>query len=178
MKKLGLLFKEISENQIKIRLKESDNLFIIKYSKLSSPELTLLRQSLKDINASFFVIKNTVARRALKNSGLESAVKTIEGPCGLVFVKEEPVSASRILFNFSREHAALKLEAGFLKDKVLNPKDIEALSKLPTKEVLRQQVVYALKSPIFGLISVLKGNLRKLVYCLDQIRTKKGESHG
>lgn len=178
MKKLGILFKEISENQIKNRLKQSENLFIIKYAKLSSPDLTLLRKYLKSINASLFVIKNTVARRALKNSGLESALKAIEGPCGLVFVKEEPVSASRVLFNFSREHTNLKLEAGFLKDRILNPKDIEVLSKLPSQEVLRQQVVWTLKSPISGLVLVLKGNLRKLVYCLDQIRIKKGENHG
>jgi len=173
MKKIGLIFREISENRIKDHLKKSESFFIIKYAGLSSPDLTALRSSLKNSKANLFVVKNTVARRALKDSALESVIKSIEGPCGLVFVKEEPIDASRILFNFAKEHERLKLEAGFLKDKILGTKDIEALAKLPSKEVLRAQAVYVLKSPISKLVLVLNNTLRKFVVCLDKIKEKK-----
>jgi large subunit ribosomal protein L10 len=119
------------------------------------------------------VVKNSIARRALKDSGLDPLIKAIEGPCGLVFVQEEPVDASRVLYNFSREHESLKLAAGFLKDKLLEKKDIEALAKLPSREVLRAQVVMVLNAPISRLAMVLNQTLRKFVYCLDQIRQKK-----
>jgi large subunit ribosomal protein L10 len=173
MKKLGLLFRETLENRIKKHFKESYSVFIIKYSKLSSPDLTTLRQSLKGSKATLFVTKNSIARRALKDSGLEDLIKSVEGPCGLVFTKEEPVVTSRLLYDFSRQHEQLKLEAGFLEDRVLDKKDIETLARLPGKEVLRYQTVVVLKSPIFGLVMVLKGNLRKLVCCLEQIKSKK-----
>jgi large subunit ribosomal protein L10 len=137
-----------------------------------------LRQSLKNSHASLFVVKNSVARRALKNSSLESFIETVEGPCGLIFVEEEPADTSRILYNFSREHQQLKLEGGFLKDKILTRIDIEKLASLPSKQVLRVQAVLALKSPIVGLIMVLNQTLRKLVYCLDQIKNKKGGVNG
>ncbi|MDD4979878.1 MAG: 50S ribosomal protein L10 [Candidatus Omnitrophica bacterium] len=173
MKKLGLVFRETLENRLKKYFKESQGLFIVGYSKLSSPDLTTLRKSLKGAKAKLFVTKNSVARRALKDSGLEGLIKSVEGPCGLVFAKEEPVDTSRVLYGFFREHEQLKLEAGFLEDKILDKKDIERMARLPCKEILRYQAVMALKSPIFGLVMVLKGNLRKLVYCLEQIKKKK-----
>ena len=173
MKKLGALFRETLEDNIKKELKGSDSVFIIKYAKLSSPDMTALRQALRATNAALFVAKNSIARRALKDSKLEDLIKFVEGPCGLVFAKGEPVDATRALYNFYREHEQLKLECGLLENKILNTKDIEAIAKLPGKEVLRAQVVMALNSPIVGLVYVLKQTLRKFVYCLDQIKSKK-----
>jgi len=173
MKKVGLLVKEISERQIKSRLKGSDSFIIVKYSGLSSPDMTSLRQSLKGANTNFFVVKNSVARRALKDSGLETVIKAIEGPCGFIFVKEEPVETSKILCDFQKGHEKGVLEAGMFKDKVLEKSDIIALSKLPSKDVLRAQVVGTLNAPIRGLVMVLNGTLKKFVICLDQIKKKK-----
>jgi large subunit ribosomal protein L10 len=173
MKKLGLLFKETSGSRIRNSLKESNAVFIIKYSGLSSPDLSSLRKALKGSAANLFVVKNSVARRAFKDSGLEPLVESIEGPCGLVFAKEEPVGASRALCNFLKEHEQLKLEGGALKDKFLEKKDIEYMARLPFKEVLRAQVVMALNSPISGLVITLNQILAKFVYCLEQIKQKK-----
>ncbi len=173
MKKLGLLVKETLENRIKDSLNESESFFIINYSKLSSPDLTNLRQSLKGAKADLFVVKNSVVRRALIGAGLENLAKFVDGPCGLVFAKEEPADTSRVLCNFSKEKEQLKIKGGILNERVLEKSDIEALARLPVKAVLRAQVVTTLKSPIFGLVMVLKGNLRKFVYCLEQIKQKK-----
>lgn len=175
MKKIGLLVKEISEKQVKDNLKSAGNFFVVRYSGVSSPDLSSLRLSLKNSRADLFVVKNTVAKRALKECGLDTVIKSIEGPCGLVFAKEEPVAASKVLYDFTKEHEQLKLEGGLLEDKVLDKKDIEALAKLPSKEVLRAQVVMTLKSPISGIVMVLSQSLRKFVICLDQIRLKKGK---
>jgi large subunit ribosomal protein L10 len=172
-KKIGLLFREISANQIKNNLKESNSVFIVRYSGVPSPDLSSLRQSLRVSDARFFVVKNSIARRAFKEAGLENLIKSIEGPCGLVFIKEEPVSVSRILCTFAREHVSLKLEGGFLKDRVLEKQDIEALSRLPSKEILRTQVVMTIKSPISGLVMALNQVLSKFVWCLEQIKNKK-----
>lgn len=173
MKKLGVIFKEVSGNRIKTGIKESDSVFIINYSKLSGPDLNLLRQSLRGSNARLFVVKNTVARRALKDAGLETLITSIEGPCGLVFAKEEPVGVSKVLCDFSKAHENLRLQGGSLKDKVINRADIEAMAKLPSKEALRAQVVMTLNAPISKLVIVLNQSLRKFVYCLEQIRQKK-----
>ena len=109
----------------------------------------------------------------MKDSSLAPLIKNIDGPCGLVFIKDEPVAASQVLCNFRKEHEQLKLEGGYLKDKIIETKDIEHMSKLPSKEVLRAQVVGALNSPISGLVITLNQVLAKFVICLDQIKDKK-----
>jgi large subunit ribosomal protein L10 len=172
MKKLSTIFKEASENRIKKGLKDSEAFFVVKYSKLSGPDLNALRKSLRGIDSEMLVVRNNTARRAL--SGQDKALLNfVQGPCGFVFSKKEPVEASKVLFNFTKDHANLILEGGLLKDKLLNSKDIEALAKLPSREVLLTKTVMAIKSPITGLVFVLKGNLRKLVFCLDQVKQKK-----
>ncbi len=174
MKKIGLIFKETQKDLIRNNIKESGIFLVVKYSGLSSPDLTSLRQTLKKVRANMFVVKNTVARRALKEAGFESIIKSIEGPCGLIFVQDEPVSASKVLYNFAKDREALKLEGGVINNRIIDRKEIEMLAKLPSKEVLRAQVVGGLKSPITRIVLVLNGNLRKLVICLDQIRQKRG----
>jgi len=173
MKKISVIFKEVSTDRIKKNLKESDSLFIINYLKLSSPDMSALRQSLRDSNARLFVVKNTVARRALKDAGLEAVINTVDGPCGLVFAKDEPVSVSKALYDFVKAHEQLKLQGGYLQEKVLTKSDIEALAKLPSKDVLRAQVVGALNAPISGFVGVLSQTLKKFIYCLDQIKNRK-----
>jgi len=173
MKKIGLIFKETAEKAMQDNLKKANAFFILRYSNLSGPDLTSLRQSLRDSQATLFVLKNSVARRAFKNAGLESIVKLIEGPCGLVTVREEPVSVSKVLYNFHKQHEGLKLEGGFFGDRLLDKKDIEALAKLPSREVLLQQLVGLLYSMLSGLVYTLKGNLNKLVYSLEEIKNKK-----
>ena len=190
MKKIGLIFKESSENLIKNNLKDSSAMFILKYSGISGPQLSNLRQGLESVKATFFVVKNSVARRALKMTGhkavvgpplaqatgMELLLKAIEGPCGLVFVKEEPASVSKVLCNFSKAHEQLKIEAGFLLGRFLEKKDIEMLSLLPSREILRAQVVMVLNSPLQRLALVLNATLTKFVYCLEQIRQRIAQS--
>jgi len=173
MKKIGLIFKDTSAKLIKDNFKDANSLFVIKYSGLSSPDLTTLRQSLKTNNSRIFVVKNTVARRALKDVGLDVIIKAVEGPCGLIFAKDEPVNTSKIIYNFAKDHENFKIEAGFFNNQILAKTDIETLAKLPSMEVLRTQLVMALNSPILKLVLTLKGNLRKFVYCLEQIKQKK-----
>jgi len=172
-KKIGLLVKEISENRIKATLKQSNALFIVKYSGISSPGLSTLRQNLKVANATLFVVKNSVARRALKGAGLDALISSVDGPCGLVFAKDEPVGVSKVLFNFTKDNEKLKLDGGFLQDKILGKDDIVTLAKLPSKLALRTQVVVILNSPISGLVVTLNQIIAKFVICLDQIKQKK-----
>jgi len=173
MKKIGLIVKETSENRIKDSLKGSEAFMVVKYCGVSGPALSTLRQDLKKSRASFFVVKNSIARRALKSAGYETLVVNVEGPCGLVFIKDDPVITSKILCNFKKDHQNFILESGFLKDKTLARSDIESMARLPSKEVLRAQLVMTLNAPISGLVIALSQIIRKFIYCLDQIKEKK-----
>lgn len=173
MKKIGQLIKETSENRIKDSFKLSKGLIIIKYSGVSSPDMSTLRKSLRGSGSDLFVVKNSIAKRAMKELGLVDLAKSIETPCGMIFFKDEPVDTSKILCAFRKDHEKLVLEGGLLQDKLLSLKDIEVMSTLPSKEALRAKVVVALNAPISKLAIVLNQTLKKFVYCLDQIKQKK-----
>jgi large subunit ribosomal protein L10 len=175
MKKIGLLVKETSEKRIKDSFKLSQGLIIIKYSGVSSPDMSTLRKTLKGSGADLLVVKNSIARRAIKELGLDSLNKSIETPCGMIFFKDEPVDTSRILCAFRKDHAKLVVEGGLLQDKLLTLKDIEVMSTLPSRDVLRAQIVVALNAPLAKLVTVLNQTLKKFVYCLDQIRQSKSK---
>ncbi len=96
----------------------------------------------------------------------------------MVFAKEEPVGVSKVLFNFTKEHENLKLDGGFLQDKLLEKKDIETLAKLPSKHALRTQVVVVLNSPISGLVIALNQILSKICLLFRPDKTKKDKLKG
>lgn len=173
MKKIGQLVKETSENRIKDSFKTAQGLIVVKYSGVSSPDMSTLRKTLKGSGADLFVVKNSIARRAMKELGIDGIIPFIDAPCGMIFFKDEPVDTSKILCAFRKEHEKLVLEGGFLQDRLLTLKDIEIMSTLPSKDALRGKLVVTLNAPILKLVLVLNQSLKKFVYCLDQIKQKK-----
>lgn len=173
MKKIGLLVKEASASRIKDNYKLAKGLVIVKYSGVSSPDMSNLRKTLKGAGADLFVVKNTTARKAMKELGLENLISSVETPCGMIFFKDEPVDTFKLLCAFRKEHEKLVLESGLFEDKLLTRKDIELISTLPSKDALRAKLVMTLNSPMVKLVMVLNQSLKKFVYCLDQIKSKK-----
>ncbi len=173
MKKLGVIVKEASEKRIKDSISGTGSFFIVRYDGLSSFDVCSLRMALRAAQGNMFVVKNTLAKRTLKSVAGDDVEKMIDGPCGIVSFQEDPVSAAKALFDFYKDHDKLKIKGGYLFDKTVSFEELQALSKLPGKDALRGQVVMAIKSPIFKLVMVLKGNLRKAVWCLEQVKQKK-----
>lgn len=175
MKKIGQLVKETSGNRIKDSFKASSGLIIVKYSGVSSPDMSILRKTLKSSGADLFVVKNSIARKVMKELGFDGLIPSIETPSAMIFFKDEPVDVSRILCSFRKDHAKLVLEGGLSQDKLLSLKDIELMSTLPSKDVLRGKLVVALNAPISKFVIVLNESLKKFVYCLDQIKQNKSK---
>lgn len=173
MKKISLIVKEEGAKRIHERFSANRSFFVLKYSGIASPALSTLRQSLRGINAELFVVRNSVARRKLQELVGEDAAAFIAGPSGIVFYRDDPVATAKVIFDFVKGHEKLKVEGGFLQEKIIGSETVEALSRLPGKDQLRAQAIYTLKAPLTKLVMVLKGNLRGLVAVLEQIKNKK-----
>lgn len=173
MTKLGRFFRETVEKKLKEDFKKSESLFLIQYAGLSSVQMTLLRNNLKHANSRLFVTKNSLMRRVLKDVKIEGLESCLAGPTAVVFTSQDITATSKVLIKFAKENTSLNLSGAFFQNRVLNKKDIEAISALPSKEALRAQIVMLLKSPLTNLVYTLKGNLNKLVIALNQIKEKK-----
>jgi len=172
MKKIGTLYKEASERELRERLSQAASMFIVGYSGLTSNVLNELRNNLTQAGARLFVSKNSMAKRVLEQ---REVGRFIEGPIGFVFAPTDtdPISVSKILKKFSKENEKLILRGAILQDRVLESKDIDMLASLPSKEMLYTMLVTGLKAPISNTVSALKQLLNKLVVALSRIKEKK-----
>jgi len=175
--KISQIYKETAERNVKDNLKDICALFLINYSGIKAADMNILRESLRQTKAKLFVVKNSVLKRAFSQTEQKDLANFIDGPCGLIFAQDDPVATAKTLDTFRKTHETLKFNAVFLKDKILDAKQIEGLAKLPGREVLLAKAVGAIKSPLYALVFVLNENLRKLVYALEEIRKKRENSN-
>ena len=140
---------------------------------VSVAKATVLRRLLKKSDAEYKVAKKTLLDRALDSAGFEVKTKGMEGEIGVAFGYADEVSPASALARFGKENETFKILGGILGSRVLTGKEVLALSRLPSREVLLGQIVGALSEPMRGLAAVLAGNMRNLVVVLNKIKDKK-----
>jgi large subunit ribosomal protein L10 len=170
---MGRKEKEVFVNELTDRLRTSNNFILTDYKGLNVEEITDLRKRMRKIGCEFKVVKNTLARLAMKNLNLENLIEYLRGPTAIAVEKTDIIAATKTIVDFSRQHQNLKIKAGFLEGKVILPQEVESLAKLPSRELLVAQLCRSLQAPIVRFCGVLQGIVRNLVLILDAIR---GES--
>ena len=168
--KLGKTIKESVVNRLKKEISGASSLFILEYLGLSSVQMTLLRNSLRGPQSQVLVTKNSLIRKALKESKIEGLDNAIEGPLAIVFSSDDICATSKILVKFAKENEKLILKRAYYQERVFSGKEIEAISNLPTRKVLLAQAVGSMKAPLSGLVFCLSGILNKFVLVLNQIK--------
>jgi len=158
------------------RVAASPNLFFTDMRGLTVTELRTLRVSLSKESTSYAVVKNTLFRIAIGDARRTALASVLEGPTGVAFVGDDPVGAAKALTQFARDSKKLSIKAGYIDGRLLDPTDVEGLSKIPRRPELLSKLVGSLKSPLYGLVGVLGGNQRKLVQLLEAVRIKKSET--
>jgi large subunit ribosomal protein L10 len=147
------------------------------FKGLKVEDMTRLRRQLQDADAELTVVKNTLLRRAgADDSPLAPLLSHATGPNALTLGYADPVTVTKILIKFAQEKPQLVIKAGALSGQALTLKDLEALSKLPAREVLLAQLLGALQGVPRGLVTVLAGVIRNLLNVLTALKDKKAES--
>ncbi|MBO8142605.1 MAG: 50S ribosomal protein L10 [Firmicutes bacterium] len=163
--------------EIRGQLESSRAVFVTDYRGLSVAQMTRLRRRLRELDSEYKVVKNTLTRIAAGDNA-DMLAPYLEGPTAVAFVKGDPVAVAKALNEFAREFRTLDIRGGILEGKPVGQDDVKALADLPSREVLLAQVLGGFQAPIAGLVFVLQGTLRKLVYALDAVRAMKEEGAG
>ena len=149
---------------------------ITDYRGLKTPEINELRRKLRENNAEYKVVKNSLAEIAAKNTGHGYLDKTFKGPVGVAFGYGDAAKIVKVVADHLRTtKSAMKMEWGFVDQRVINGKDLDTLSKLPSREVLLARVVGGMQAPVYGIVNVLAAPLRGLAQVL-QARVKQMEA--
>lgn len=159
--------KEEVVKEIQDKLNRAKAVIFTDYKGLNMKQLSDLRDKLREVNGEFAITKNTLLKKALPTT-------STEGPTATLFAYDDEISPIKILVKALKDFSLGKVKSGFLGTDTLDEAKILQLSTLPTKDELRGKTVGVLVAPLQGILSVLQGNLRNLVYALSEIQKAKG----
>lgn len=133
------------------------------YRGLTAGEFDLLRRQARDNGIYLHVVKNTLARRALKGTGFECMDPALVGPLMLGFSLEDPGAVGRVVKDFAREHEKLVVKAVAVGGRLYGAADLERLASLPTKDQALAMLMGVLQAPIAGLVRTVAEPTAKFV---------------
>jgi large subunit ribosomal protein L10 len=159
--------------EIAEQIKESDAVFAVDYRGISVTQAAAVRAQLRDADATFRVVKNSLTERAADEAGMEQLKAMLTGPTALTFVRGDAASAAKAISTFNKETSLLEFKGGVMNGETLEVEQLQAIAKLPTRDVLYGQLVGMVAAPITGLARSLGGLLGGLAVALGQVAEKK-----
>jgi len=143
------------------------------YRGLKVTELEKLRKNLRESDAQIQVAKNTLLRLAVKGTAYEGLADSFSGTTAVAVGFTEPVGPAKALAAFAKEFEKFSIRTASLEGSVLKPEDVEALSKLPSKEELLAKLLGTMNAVPSGFVRVLAAVPQKLLYALSAVKDQK-----
>ena len=132
-----------------------------------------MRHELREANVQFQVIKNRLLLIACEGTDTAVLKDYIAGPSALAITYEDVVKPAKVLTNFSQENETLEIKVGQIHGKVVDLPAINKLAKLPPREILLSQLLFALSSAPAAFVGVLSQITRRMVIVLEAIKRQK-----
>lgn len=165
--------KAVAIAEIASNIDESHAIFAVDYRGISVEQVAELRAKLREADATFKVVKNSLTERAADQAGAESLKDYLSGPTALTFVRGDIATAAKAIADYARATQLLPFKGGLMDGAALDIDQIRSLSRLPSRDVLYGQLVGIVASPVTGLVRSLGGLLGGLAVALGQVQQKK-----
>jgi len=163
--------KEQLVSELTTKIKGANALYYTDFTGLNVKRMTELRRRLRKANVEYVVIKNTLALRAVNESGLVG--ERLRGPTGLVVAKD-PVTAAKLLSDFARENEQKPtVKGGMLDGRALNTAQVKQLASMPSREQMLADLGAGMQAPMAAFVGALNGLLYMFAGALDALRTQR-----
>ena len=159
--------------EIADEIREADAVFAVDFRGISVPQAAEVRTRLRDADARFRIVKNTLTERAADEAGAEPLKALLTGPTALTFVRGDAALAAKAISTFNRETELLAFKGGLMGGEALDPAQLQAIARLPGRDVLYGQLVGVVASPITGVVRTLNALISGLAVALGQVQEKK-----
>src|SRR5580692_9858268 len=159
--------------EIAANIESSQAVFAVDYRGITVPQVAELRAKLREADASFRVVKNSLTERAADQTGAEELKPLLAGPTALTFVRGDAALAAKAVADYARLTQLLPFKGGLLDGAAVDADQIRAISRLPSREVLYGQLVGVVASPVSGLVRTLNALVSGLAVALGQVQEKK-----
>ena len=157
------------------RLRSAKMAIVTEYRGLSVAQMTKLRREIRDASGEYQVIKNTLVRRAIKDTAFGDLEKLLEGPNGWVFGYEDPVVLSKALIKFADDNDKLTIKGGVFEGRFMDLAGVKVLSQMPSKPELQAKLLAMINAPATQLLRTIQEPGSRMVRLLESLRKVKGE---
>jgi large subunit ribosomal protein L10 len=163
-------------NEVKSRVETTTTAVVTEYRGLTVAQISALRRQLRTLGADYKVFKNTLVRRAIAGTDVESLSEYLVGPTAIAFVDGDVSAVAKALRDFARESPKLIVKGGVVDGKPLSKSDLSALADLPSRDVMLAQFAGLLASPLRTMAALLKAVPQNFAYGLSALLDSKGGS--
>jgi large subunit ribosomal protein L10 len=169
--------KAATVDEVHKKLKAAKLAIVTEYRGLTVAQMTKLRTQMRQASGEYNVIKNTLVRRALKDTMYGELDRLLDGPNGWVFGYEDPVAISKTLIKFIDENEKLKIKGALFEGEFMDQAKVKVLSQMPSKPELQAKLLALMQAPATQLVRLMQEPAAMLVRLMETVRKQK-ESQG
>jgi large subunit ribosomal protein L10 len=157
-------YKEILQNK--------GGYFLVNSDKTDTSTISDLKMKLKEANANYTVVKNTLFKVALQDTKQPLETQNLDGPTAIIYFDEDPTAPAKLVKGIQKGKEILSAKGGVYEGEFLSEERVMQLAEIPSREVLLAQLVGTMNAPLTGFINVLTGNVKSLTVVLKGISEK------
>ena len=160
------------------RIQSAQSMILADYTGLTVGQMTRFRRTCREKSVECRVVKNRLARIAADDSQLAVMKDYLKGPTAILFGPDSQVDPAKIAVEFAKDNEAMKIKGGFVDGLYLDPQQVVALSKTPSREELIAKMMGSINSPLTGLAAAMNGVIAALARTIEAVAKQKAEAAG
>ncbi len=165
--------KQEQIDALKGLLAPANGLFVMDFTGLSVGEVTELRRRVREAKGSYRVVRNTLAKLAIADTGHGALRDLLTGPAAVAYTEQDAVLLAKTLAEFAKSHEKLRFRGGLVEGQLLDAQQAKLVAALPSKKELVARLLFLLQSPLRRLVTALDAPVRGLAVSLHQIAENK-----